>query len=118
MASTSVTPAANFSIKEELPIGFHFCNTTHSTIKEAILTLAAPCKLWISHINWYRPDLPFKINFERPLSKTPIVDRLRRYQRKAKDFLRRRHRILPEHLDKIFYMPIMKGELLNESVSD
>ena len=118
VSDSSTIPAVDDLIENNLPsIGFHFCDASHSTIKHAVFTFAAPCKLWAGKNNWYSVDHVIQIRFAEVHFKTPILARLRHYEGKAKKILTGRHYYMPEYLDKILYMPILEGELLNESVS-
>ena len=118
MSDSSTIPAVDDLIEDNLPsVGFHFCDASHSTIKHAVFTFAAPCKLWAGKNNWYTADQVIQIRFAEARFNTPILARLRHYEGKAKKMLEGRHRRMPEYLDKILYMPILEGELLNESVS-
>ena len=120
ISDSSTIPAVDNFIEEDSSptIGYHFCDTTNSTNKHAVLTLAAPCALWTGNNDWFGADHPLKIIFGPKPSKTPIYRRLKHHEKKAKSQLRGHHRILPEHLNALLYMPILKGELQNENVSD
>ena len=105
------------TIGDDSPVGFHICDSTQATNKDAILTLAAPCKLWAGKNDWYGDQI-LQIRFGPVPSKTPIISRLKRYEEKAKKILQGRHRNLPEFLNKVLFMSILEGELLNQSVRD
>ena len=86
---------------------------------EAVLSIGANAKTWSNGINWIQDQLPLGLQIvheKKDRHKTPLIQRIHYHQRFITKKLRSGRRKDQNFLKQMFFVPVLDGELLNQSV--
>ena len=100
---------------------FHLAlgDVTGKSNSAAVLSIGANAKTWSNRINWIQDQLPLGLQIvheKKDRHKTPLVRRIHYHQKFITKKLRSGRRKDPNFLTQVFFVPVLDGELLNQSV--
>ena len=108
------------STAEDKTEDFKVADPKFSGNPKAILAIGATAKSWLHQVNWTHSPLPLGLQFKYKAgnkSRTPLVQRCQHLQQRLAKRFRGRGRNDAAASSEMFFVSVLEGDLINQSVS-